>query len=77
MTGQTAGQDPFVAGYPSVERQSFVVRIWREEGDAGWRGWVQHTRTQKSATVESLKALLDFVERQAGNLTGTAPKNLR
>jgi hypothetical protein len=62
---------------PSVVRHSFVVRIWREKGCAGWRGWVQHTRTQESATVENLEALLAFVEQQAGKLTGTAPKNLK
>jgi hypothetical protein len=61
----------------SAARHSFVVRIWRKESNSSWRGWVQHTRTQKSTTVESLEALLDFMEQRAGSLTGTVPKNLR
>ena len=58
-------------------RHSFVVRIWREESHPAWRGWVQHTRTQESATVKDLEALLLFMEQRAGKLIGSAHKELK
>jgi hypothetical protein len=51
-----------------VARHSFVVRIWREGGRAGWRGWVQHTRSGESAAVQDVNELLAFVERRTGTL---------
>jgi hypothetical protein len=71
MKGQTVGQDSVVA------RHSFVVRIWREEGSAGWRGWVQHTRSGESTTSQDLDELLAFVERRTGKLGGTMEKGLK
>lgn len=61
---------------PTGTRHSFVVRIWREESNPGWRGWVQHTQTQESATISDLEALLAFMEQRAGKLTGAAHKDL-
>jgi len=59
-----------------VVRHSFIVRIWREGDGPKWRGWVQHTRTQESAAIEDLEALLAFIERRAGRLTGGDQKGL-
>lgn len=61
----------------SVTRHSFIVRIWREEGSAGWRGWVQHTRSGESTGSRDLKELLTFVECRTGKLGGTTEKGLK
>ncbi len=53
----------------TVHRHSFVVRIWREQDSAGWRGWVQHAGTGESAYVRNLDELLAFIERRTGGLT--------
>jgi hypothetical protein len=71
MKGQTVRQDSFVA------RHSFVVRIYREEGSAAWRGWVQHTRSGESTVAQDLPELLAFVERRTGKLSGTMQKGLK
>jgi hypothetical protein len=57
-------------------RNSFVVRIWRDEGNASWRGWIQDTRSGESAAVCDLDDLLAFVERRTGALRSGAG-NLR
>jgi hypothetical protein len=50
------------------QQESFVVRIWRERGQAGWRGWIQHTRSGESAVVCNVEDLLAFIERRTGKL---------
>ncbi len=52
---------------------SFVVRIWRKEGQADWLGWVQHVRTGEEVCVRSLDDLLTFIERRAGLPAGPRP----
>lgn len=58
---------------PSPYRNaSFVVRIWWEAssgGQAFWRGQVVHASTGQHAYFDDLAALLDFLQRWAGNLT--------
>jgi hypothetical protein len=54
---------------PSTGRHSFVLRIWREEGRPGWKGWVQHARTGESLFVRELGELLTFIEHRTGKLT--------
>jgi hypothetical protein len=71
MNEQAVRQDSLVA------RHSFVVRIWREEGSAGWRGWVQHTRSGESIASQDLNELLAFVERCTGKLNGTMEEKLK
>jgi hypothetical protein len=71
MNGQTVRQDSLVA------RHSFVVRIWREEGSAGWRGWVQHARTGESVPFEDLDKLLAFFEGRTGKLADRARQGLK
>ena len=44
------------------QHESFVVRVWWEPGRPDWRGWVQHTRSGKSAALQSLDELIDFIE---------------
>jgi hypothetical protein len=56
---------------------SFVVRIWRQEGSPGWRGWVQHVRSGESVLVQNGEELLAFVEQRTGILTGTGRKGLK
>jgi hypothetical protein len=60
-----------------VARHSFIVRIWREEGSAGWRGWVQHTGSGESVFVRELGQLLAFIERRTGKLSGAVQKRLK
>jgi hypothetical protein len=71
MKGQTGQQDALVA------RNSFVVRIWREKGSAGWRGWVQHARTGESVPFQDLEKLLAFVEGRTGKLADRARQGLK
>ncbi len=47
----------------TLNRHSFLVRIWREVESAGWQGSVEHVRTGETATFDSLEELLDFVKR--------------
>ena len=77
MNGQTVHQDPFVTQDSFTVRHSFVVRLWREEGSSGWRGWVLHTRSGESTASQDLKELLAFVERRTGRLSGSMEKRLR
>ena len=55
-----------VVNEKATHRDSFVVRIWRQEGQSGWQGWVQHARTGEEACVHSLDELLSFIQRRAG-----------
>ena len=47
----------------STDRHSFILRIWRQAPNRGWRGWVQHTASGKTATLRNLFDLLVFIER--------------
>lgn len=47
----------------SMERHSFVVRLWREQG-LPWRGWVQNARSQEQAYVRSMEELAAFMQDQ-------------
>ena len=47
----------------TLNRHSFLVRVWREADSAGWQGSVEHVRTGETATFHSLEELLDFVKR--------------
>jgi hypothetical protein len=59
----------------SIVRHSFVVRIWREEGQAEWRGWVQHAPTGESIYVQGLEDLLGFIERRTGELAARSEQD--
>jgi hypothetical protein len=61
---------------PFIVRHSFVVRVWREEGHAGWRGWVQHTRSGDAASFQELDDLLAFVQHRTGTWDGAARRRL-
>ncbi|HEY54069.1 MAG TPA: hypothetical protein G4N94_11490 [Caldilineae bacterium] len=59
---------------PNAEkRNTFVLRIWREEEDGreqdAWRGWIQHVRSGKEVYVQDLLSLIHFVEQRTGRLT--------
>jgi len=56
----------------SIVRHSFVLRIWREEGRPGWKGWVQHAGTGESIFVQSQDELLAFIEQRTGTLIDAA-----
>lgn len=68
MNDRTTQKVSSVTGRSFVGRHSFVVRIWPEEGCAGWRGWVEHTRTGEATFVQELDELLAFVECRTGKL---------
>jgi hypothetical protein len=50
-----------------VQQESFVVRVWREPDRPDWRGWVQHTRSGDSATLQSLGELIAFIESRTAD----------
>jgi hypothetical protein len=39
-----------------TRRDSFVIRIWQEEGKPGWKGWVQHARSGESSLIGFYRA---------------------
>jgi len=49
---------------------SFVLRVWREEGARPheWRGWIQHAITGETCYFHRLADLLTFVEAHTGPL---------
>jgi hypothetical protein len=51
----------------STQTDTFVLRIWRQRGQQGWRGWVQHTRTGESVAVQDMDQLVAFVERHVSD----------
>jgi hypothetical protein len=57
-------------------RHSFVIRILRERGQPGWKGWVQHAGTGESIHVHTLESLLAFIEQRAGRLRDSAEDGL-
>jgi hypothetical protein len=46
-----------------AQRESFIVRIWWEQGQAEWKGWVQHVRSGDSALLQDLQDLISYLER--------------
>jgi hypothetical protein len=46
-----------------AQRESFILRIWREKGQSEWKGWVQHIHSGDSAPLESLQELMPYLER--------------
>ena len=56
---------------PTVHRDSFILRIWREGKSQAWKGWVQHANSGDSALVNTPAELLAFIEQQSG---GAMPK---
>lgn len=52
---------------------SFVIRIWWEEGDGvpTWRGWMQHAASGQTHYFQHLVELLTFVETYTGPLAQT------
>jgi hypothetical protein len=59
------------------QRDSFLVRIWRDRGKPEWKGWVQHTRSGESALLHSRAELLAFLEHHTGELPDPPRKGLR
>lgn len=60
-----------------MHRDTFIIRIWREEGQPGWTGRVQHVGTGESILVQSLDKLLAVIESRTGKLTGSDRKGLK
>jgi hypothetical protein len=58
-------------------RESFIVRIWQEQGQPEWKGWVQHVRSGESAFLENLDDLSTLVKRWTLGLAGQKPQGLR
>ncbi len=52
----------------TARQESFIFRIWREEGQPDWRGWVQHARSGESIVIRSVAELVAFLESRCGKL---------
>ena len=60
-----------------TQTDSFVLRIWRQKGQQGWRGWVQHSRTGESALVQGMAQLEAFIEGHLRDEPASVRKGLR
>jgi hypothetical protein len=60
-----------------VQRNSFLIRIWREQDQTAWRGWVQHIRTGEATPIRDLEELKEFFERYSGQLSKPPPGGLK
>lgn len=49
----------------AAQRDAFIVRVWREEGQTNWQGWVQHVRTGEEVCVRSSGELAAFIESRS------------
>jgi hypothetical protein len=58
-------------------RDTFVVRIWWEKGDAEpiWRGRIQHAASGNSRYFQTIAELLGFAGRRASNLSAEGGEN--
>ena len=61
----------------AARRNSFVIRIWREPGRSGWKGWVQHTGSGQSTFFQHFCELQEFVERWVGAADEPVQSGLR
>ena len=60
-----------------AQRESFIVRIWREKGQPEWQGWVQHVCSGDSASLRDLQDLMSYLERWTAKPTGEEKPGLR
>jgi hypothetical protein len=51
----------------AAQRDSFILRVWREGEDQAWMGWVQHARSGESSVFRSPADLMTFIERHTNN----------
>lgn len=60
-----------------LQRESFVVRIWRQPGWGDWQVWVQHVRSGQSAALHNLDELRPFIERWSATPEGPGKRGLK
>ena len=60
-----------------AQRESFVVRIWKEQGQQAWKGWVQHIGSGESVFLDDVEDLSTFVERWTTEPVGEQQQGLR
>jgi hypothetical protein len=48
-----------------AQRESFIVRIWREKGQSEWKGRVQHVPLDDSVPLKDLQDLAGWHGRPA------------
>ena len=50
---------------PVASAATFVVRFWREttDGEARWRGRIEHVQSGESAAFLEIEAMLSFLQR--------------
>jgi hypothetical protein len=60
-----------------AQRESFVVRIWRENGQSEWKGWVQHVCSGDAIPLRNLQDLVSYLERWTTQPTMENRRGLR
>ena len=60
-----------------AQRESFIVRIWWEQGQPEWRGWVQHICSGDSASLHNLQDLIAYLERWTSKATQDEKRGLK
>jgi hypothetical protein len=50
----------------AIQRDSFILRIWREGESQAWKGWVQHTSSGATTPIHTPADLLAFIEQHTG-----------
>lgn len=64
-------------GDSPAQRESFIVRIWREKSQSEWKGQVQHVSSGDSAPFKDLQDLVSYLERWAARSGGEQKRGLR
>jgi hypothetical protein len=60
-----------------AQRESSVVRIWREEGQPEWKGRVQHVYSGDSASLQDLQDLVIYLEQRTAEWPRGEKRGLR
>ena len=66
----------------SQRRNTFILRIWREDGESErnsrlWRGWIQSVHSGEETYIQDLDELIHFIEHHVGSLRDVRIERLR
>jgi hypothetical protein len=59
------------------QRETFVVRILRDQDQTGWQAWVQHIRSSETILARNFGELLNFLIWKSGGPRDPRRKGLK